>query len=1010
MKKAKNLLIYILSLVMIMSLLVPVFTTTVFAADEKTEEQKKAESEEKKAAFDAEKDALLSEEYPSAQSKLNTMSLYYENDEYAIYGLERTGEVGIKDKTTGQIMLTNPYDAAGSMSSDAVKEQLLSQLILTYSDSSGTVVSLNSFSDAAFASVDTKQITMTPTRTGLRVEYTIGREAVKYIVPRQIEKEAFETQVLSYYSDEDDRAQKKIYDYLTAFYILKDPNDPKETPESRDAMMTKWPITEKYAIYVLDPATVNREMIILESYFLDTAFNEYSKVEEMYEMLDYVDTSAAPALFRFAIEYNLDDLGLEIKLPASSIRYDSSTYTLESVKFLPYFCAGSNDNNGFTLVPDGSGTITRFEDIGKKAFTLTGKLYGKDYSFHTISGTTQETMRLPAFGVMQTKAPDPVVEEIVEEVVDIEEAVDVTEDESVVEDNVTEEAVEETVEETVEEATEDVTEETTEDVTEESTVEVEQAAEEENVVEEAAEDDAEPEMITEGYVAYLVEGDAMAEITADHGGTVHNYSSVYTTFYPRPTDSYVLEGISTSGDATWTVYSDRRYTGNYTLRVFPITGTDCDYTDMAAKIREYLVENGTFEKMTADSSKSDDVSLYLETFGTIETTQKIAGFPVNVQTPLTTVDQTIEILNELIENDVKNVNVKYTGWYNGGLEHTAPAKLKIEKKVGGLDGFKKLTAFADENNVGIYPDIDFVYVNKSSMFDGFDFKDDSVKTIDNRSAAYRKYSPLYQGFEDEGSMIISPAAMSIFYTDIKEDYAKIGAQGISVATLGSELSSDHNEDYALNREDVKLMISNLLSEMEEDNGSVMVSSGNAYALPYVDHILGVSMDSSLNINTSESIPFVGMVLHGNVEFAGSAINLDGDFEYSLLKAMENGGSLYFILSKDNTSELKQFEDFSKYYAISYDIWKDQLIETYGVFNDAMKKVKYSYIVDHETIAERVVKVEYDNGQYFILNYNTHPVSVDIDTNDVIRGDAGSVEGNIKTINSLSFYDSTAANN
>lgn len=863
--------------------------STALAADTTEKDDTKKEETETDETYD-----YLGEPFDSAQDKLDTMSLYHENDEYAIYGLEETGEVGIMDKTSGQIMLTNPYDVATSKSSDAVKQQLLSQIILSYSDSTGAVVNLNSFADAAFASDETKQIHMNPTRTGLRVEYTIGREAVKYVVPRQIEKTAFEEQILSYYADSDEKKAKDIYDYLTAFYILKDPNDPKETAESRSAMKTKWPITEKYAIYVLDPATVNREMMILESYIIETAFNDYSKVEEMYDMLDYVDTAAAPALFRFAIEYNLDDYGLEIKLPASSIRYDSSTYTLQSVKFLPYFNAGSNENNGFTLVPDGSGTITRFEDIGKKAFTLTGKLYGKDYSFHSISGTTQETMRLPAFGVMQT--------------------VNVDEDTN--------------------------------------------------------------EAWNQGYVAYLAEGDAMAEITADHGGTVHKYSSVYTTFYPRPTDSYVLEGISTTGNASWTVYSDRRYTGNYTLRIFPITGADTDYTDMAAKIRDYLIENGTFEKMTAEDEKSDDVPLYLETFGTVKTTQKFAGFPVDVQTPLTTIEQTEDILTELKDNGIGNVKVKMTGWYNGGLEHTAPAKLKVEKSIGGKDGLKELSKFAEKNGFEIYPDIDFVYVNKTSAFDGFNYKEDSVKTIDKRSAAYRKYSPLYQGFEDEGSLILSPVAMTEFYENIREDFMDLGSHGISVATLGSELSSDHNEDYALNREDVKLMIGNLLSDIKDDNGSVMISAGNAYALPYADHILGVSFDSSLNINTSESIPFVGMVLHGNVEFAGSAINLDGDFEYSVLKAIENGGSLYFILSKDNTSELKQFEEFSKYYAINYDIWKDQLIETYAKFNDVMKKVKYSYITDHEWVDTRVAKVGYENGVSFILNYNTHDVEID----------------------------------
>ena len=978
--KAQKLVIYFLSLVMILSAFAPLATVSVFAADDDKKDEQTAEEE----TYD-----YLGKPFASDKAKLATMTLYYETDDYAIYGLEETGEVGLLVKATGQILLTNPYDAASSKSSEAVKQQLLSQIILTYSDHAGTIVSLNSFADAAFASDETKQIHMSATRTGLRVEYTIGREAVKYIVPRQIEKEAFEKNILPYF-EEGSREYKK----LTAYYSLKDPNAPGQSAATVEAMKLKWPITEKYAIYVLDTGVGNREMLELEGYIKGTYYDEYSKVEEMYEMLDYVDTSAAPALFRFAIEYGIDDLGLSIRMPASSIRYDSSNYTLESVKFLPYFCAGSNQNTGFTMIPDGSGTITRFEDIGNKAFTLTGKLYGRDYSFHSISGSYQETMRLPAFGVMETK---PVTSETT---VAVEPAAGKTTDaaeEKVADDETA--AVNETADAETDSAMAD--DETTDTETTDDAVSLPTDVEEKPVITEEPADTAdttdaadtidavdtpdvadtaeaaEPaETVTAGYVAYLVEGDAMAEITADHGGTVHKYSSVYTTFYPKPNDSYVLEGISTSGSANWTVHSDRRYTGNYTLRIFPITGDGCDYNDMAEEIRNYLIENGTFTKIAKGDETTDDVPLYLETFGTIKTTQKVIGFPVDVQMPLTTFEQTQDMLTELADNGVYNVNVKLTGWYNGGLRHTVPAKIKVEKAIGGKKGFEELAAYANENGVGLYPDFDFVYVHKFANFDNFNYKKDSVKTIDNRSAVYREYNDLYQGFNEKGALIISPTSMNKFYDKVRKDIMKLNTKGISVSTLGSELSSDHNEDYTLNREDVKTMVTNTLAEMKEDNGSLMVEGGNAYTLPYVDHVLDVSLDSSLNINTSESIPFVGMVLHGNVEFAGSAINLDGDYDYSVLKAIENGANLYFILSKQNTSELKQFTRFSRYYAIGFDIWKDDLISTYNEFNDAMKQVKYSYITHHETLETRVVKVVYENGVGFILNYNTHPVEYD----------------------------------
>lgn len=121
--KAKNLLIYFLSLVMILSALTPLASVSVFAADD-TKDAKQDE-QPKEEIFD-----YLGTPFASDKAKLATMSLYFETDDYAIYGLEETGEVGLLVKATGQILLTNPYDVATSKSSDAVKQQLLPKSFL----------------------------------------------------------------------------------------------------------------------------------------------------------------------------------------------------------------------------------------------------------------------------------------------------------------------------------------------------------------------------------------------------------------------------------------------------------------------------------------------------------------------------------------------------------------------------------------------------------------------------------------------------------------------------------------------------------------------------------------------------------------------------------------------------------------------------------------------------------------------------------------------------------------
>ena len=45
------------------------------------------------------------------------------------------------------------------------------------------------------------------------------------------------------------------------------------------------------------------------------------------------------------------------------------------------------------------------------------------------------------------------------------------------------------------------------------------------------------------------------------------------------------------------------------------------------------------------------------------------------------------------------------------------------------------------------------------------------------------------------------------------------------------------------------------------------------------------------------------MLHGYIEFAGTPFNKEGDTDYALLKAIENGSGLYFLLSFQNTQEL-----------------------------------------------------------------------------------------------------------
>ncbi|MBQ7383838.1 MAG: hypothetical protein IJV72_03500, partial [Clostridia bacterium] len=322
---------------------------------------------------------------------------------------------------------------------------------------------------------------------------------------------------------------------------------------------------------------------------------------------------------------------------------------------------------------------------------------------------------------------------------------------------------------------------------------------------------------------------------------------------------------------------------------------------------------------------------------------------------LTSFEDVQTMYNELSAEGVDNINFILTGYTKGGLSSAkAPYHLKWDSAVGGKSGFEELLTFAKEKDIGIYPDFDFAFVSNNTMFDGLTLKSHAVKTIDNRYTSKRVYSATKQTYVSYFELAISPAYFSRFYTKLTENYLDYEPIGIAVSTLGSYLNSDFDEDEPYNREDSKGFTIEAFEYLDENYNSVMTAGGNAYTWKYVDHITDVALDSSRFSQAAAAIPFLGMVLHGYVQFAGTPINMEGNIDYAMLKAIENGASLNFILSYTNTDILKESVTLSQYYSVRYDIWFDDVVSIYNELNSLMKDLQTSVIVDHQFInGERV---------------------------------------------------------
>ena len=639
-------------------------------------------------------------------------------------------------------------------------------------------------------------------------------------------------------------------------------------------------------------------------------------------------------VFRCSIEYTFNEDGsLSVRLPVNSISFDEQVYNLDSITPLQYFGAGNLTGDGYVFIPDGSGSVIDYNDFFTETYVqniaLQLAVYGDDFAYANPTMKHKEQVTMPVYGI--------------------------------------------------------------------TTLDTEQ-----NVL------GKDVSVASKGFFAILEEGAALASLSVEFGGNETKRSAVYSSYSPYPSDKYVSNSVVGGSASTYTIVSDSKYTGSYVTR-YVFLGDENDaraaypatYVGMATYYRDYLKERGELSSL---EDLGEDLPLYIEALGSMSIVEKVLTFPVTVSKALTTFDDIVTMYSELsdvstkfaskaaeyrekaaeseenktlrekylnraeeydalVENmeSIKNINFKLTGFANGGMYYTYPSKVKWEKACGGKNGFRDLIETADSltkggATFGVYPEFDFTYVSNTAWMDGISENDDLSRMVDNRFASKQVYNSVLAIYESFYSMVVSTDALDRLYSKFDKSYSKFEHNAISVATLGSDLNSNLDRDNSINRHDSSNNVVALLDRIANTNEySVMTSVGNSYALAYADHILDIATDSSHFIYSSYTVPFIGMVLHSYVNYAGSPLNYAGSPDYEILRAIENGASVYYILCYDNTEFMKEDEILNDYYGIDYQNWYDDLVQQYNIINGAIGAYQSYEIVDHRTIlAERVV--------------------------------------------------------
>ncbi|MDF2868628.1 MAG: hypothetical protein K0R05_203 [Anaerocolumna sp.] len=311
------------------------------------------------------------EEYqPVKENKTDVagMELVCENEYLKLYTDTTTAAVAVYDKRNGEISYSNPPGAEeDGIANDANMNYLKSQFILNYYNPEVKSGTYDSYSMA----VEKGQITAQSLENGLRYIYRLGdfNSSKTGIIPLYITQEKLE-EIRGKLSEKDSVS-------LERYYI--------ESTTTKDML-------ELNGVVKKNPKTIKKIQEWLEK--IGWTNEEY---EEQMELAG-VETTL-PISFQVPLEYRLMEDGLKVSIPVSAIE-EYGGGSIYRIQLLRYMAAADSTENGYMVVPNGSGSLIDFNNGKINAASYSQYIYDLDpLSANYTTTENSISAKLPLFGI-----------------------------------------------------------------------------------------------------------------------------------------------------------------------------------------------------------------------------------------------------------------------------------------------------------------------------------------------------------------------------------------------------------------------------------------------------------------------------------------------------------------------------------------------------------------------------------------------------------------------------------
>lgn len=471
--------------------------------------------------------------------------------------------------------------------------------------------------------------------------------------------------------------------------------------------------------------------------------------------------------------------------------------------------------------------------------------------------------------------------------------------------------------------------------------------------------------------AIIEKGDAIATVNARRNTNMNPFYMVFPAFQTT-NRSYISLGDGAFESQVIT-FQKEPYNGEIQIRYMLLEEKEADIPGMAARYREYLMEEKGMERIIP----KENIPFHMETVGSIVRSKSFLGFSYVGNYPMTTYEQNFEMAELLMDGGVDNINIRLKGWFNGGREQDFATRINPVRVLGGTRGFNQLVEDSKDSGIELFPDVLFLTSNRGR---GFSIYRHSARTLDQRFARYYRYNletdaairfinPLLRGYR----YLVSPSYLPNLVSRFSRRYDKYENEAVSLGDLGKVLFADFSERNPVSRQEAFDVIGEQAAAMAQEK-RIMTTTGNANVIPHSSIVLEVPVSNREYLIEDEGVAFFQMVFHGLIEYAGEPLNKASSYRREMLRSIELGSGVYYRWTYQHSSKAK-YTSSDDLYSTYYADWLESALDFYHEANEALKDLQDKFIIDNRAVKENVRKTEYEDGTVILVNYGRTAVEI-----------------------------------